>query len=296
MQRSVPIRKAKFKENANIFRCPICRTKMDVHNFKNMVCQTNHCFDIARTGYINLLTRPVKTEYDKDLFYSRNVINDSGFFDLMLEAVSNLILEHIEKFKIKDVKILDAGCGEGSHLGHIINSLNSKIDGNIQGIGVDISKEGILMASKAFFDILWCVGDLANLPFVEGQFDVILNILSPSNYREFGRVLKDNGVHIKVVPGSHYLIELRNIFYDKKDKQVYSNEKIIEHYKENFHILDRKDIHYIVKISKDNLRHLMRMTPLSWNVTDEKIEQALNRNIDSITVDYTIVVGNKGNC
>lgn len=258
-----------------------------------MICQNNHCFDIARTGYINLLTRPVKTEYDKELFSSRNIINDSGFFGPMLEIVRDLILEHIERFDAREVKILDAGCGEGSHLGRIINGLSDKIAGNIQGVGVDISKEGILMASKIFWDIIWCVGDIANLPFADGQFDVVLNILSPSNYGEFSRVLNDNGVLIKVIPGSNYLKELRNIFYDNKDKRVYSNEKIIEHFKENFRILDRKDIHYTVKISKDNLKHLMRMTPLSWNVTDDRIEQVLNRNINSITVDYTVVVGKR---
>lgn len=177
-----------------------------------------------------LLRKPVKTEYDEDLFRSRNIISGSGFFDPMLEVIDNLILENIKSSNAEDIKILDAGCGEGSHLGHIINGLYSKITGNIQGVGVDISKEGILMASKAFFDIIWCVGDLANLPFRDDQFDVILNILSPSNYREFGRVLKGRGILIKVVPGRDYLVELRNIFYDGESKRVYSNEKIIEHY------------------------------------------------------------------
>lgn len=295
MQRGVSIRKAKFKENADMFRCPICKAEVEVRNFNNMICENNHCFDIARTGYINLLRKPVKTEYDEDLFRSRNIISGSGFFDPMLEVINNLILENIESSNAEDIKILDAGCGEGSHLGHIINSLHSKIARNIQGVGVDISKEGILMASKAFFDIIWCVGDLANLPFRDDQFDVILNILSPSNYREFGRVLKGRGILIKVVPGRDYLVELRNIFYDGESKRVYSNEKIIEHYKQNFNILDKKDIRYTVTLDEDNLKHLMRMTPLSWNVTDEKIEQTLNRNIDNVTVDYTIVVGKKGN-
>lgn len=292
--KNVPIRKAKFEENANIFRCPKCKREVEVCNFKNIVCKNNHCFDIARTGYVNFLMRPVKSEYDKELFRSRNIINDSGFFDPMLEAINQLILKHI-KFNTETVKILDAGCGEGSHLGHIINGLSSKVDGNIQGVGIDISKDGILMASKSFFDIVWCVGDLTNLPFAGGQFDIILNILSPSNYEEFDRVLKDNGIFIKVIPGTNYLKELRNIFYDKTSKQFYSNEKVLEHYKEHFCILDKKDVYYTVKILQDNLKHLMRMTPLSWNVTDEKVEQAIHNNINNITVDYTIVVGKKKN-
>lgn len=85
-----------------------------------------------------LLRKPVKTEYDEDLFRSRNIISGSGFFDPMLEVIDNLILENIKSSNAEDIKILDAGCGEGSHLGHIINGLYSKITGNIQGVGVDI--------------------------------------------------------------------------------------------------------------------------------------------------------------
>lgn len=33
---------------------------------------------------------------------------------------------------------------------------------------------------------------------------------------------------IKVVPGKEYLSELRNVFYDKTNRQVYSNERVIK--------------------------------------------------------------------
>lgn len=291
--KNVSIRKAKFKQNVTLFRCPICKTKMDVCDYKDIICLNGHCFDIARTGYINFLLKPIKTEYDKELFRSRNIISTSGFFDPVLECVSDIILQHIENSNVKSIKILDAGCGEGSHLGKVINNLRDRTTADLQGTGIDISKEGILMASKGYFDIVWCVADLANLPFMDRQFDVILNVLSPSNYDEFDRVLKDDGILIKVVPGSNYLIELRNVFYDENDKQAYSNEKVIEHFNNNFKLLNKQDILYTKIMDKDTLAHLMRMTPLSWTATDEKINQALNADISSITVDFTIVAGKK---
>src|SRR5690606_1726201 len=144
----------------------------------------------------------------------------------------------------------------------------------LKGVGVDISKEGILLASKNYFDIIWCVADLANLPFMDSQFDVILNILSPANYEEFNRTLKDDGILIKVIPGNSYLKELRDIFYDGTEKEVYSNDEVIEHCSKNLKILDIREVSYDKKIGEEELVYLINMTPLSWTVTDAKIAQA----------------------
>jgi 23S rRNA (guanine745-N1)-methyltransferase len=189
--------------------------------------------------------------------------------------------------------ILDAGCGEGSHLGKIISELHNKDITKVLGAGIDISKEGIIMASKTYHDIVWCVADLANLPFMDKQFDVIINILSPSNYREFTRVLKDDGILIKVIPGSSYLKELRDIFYNESGKQEYSNHNVLELYRQNFSILDVRAVKYNKIVGKDELSHIIAMTPLSWAITHEKKEQALITGISRITGDFAIIKGTK---
>src|SRR5690606_17909713 len=170
--------------------------------------------------------KSIDTDYDREMFYSRNIVYKNGFFTPMLEDISGLIVEKLGS-GLDGANILDAGCGEGSHMGHIIDSLKSSTDSILKGVGVDISKEGIVLASKNYFDIIWCVADLANLPFMDSQFDVILNILSPANYEEFNRTLKDDGILIKVIPGNSYLKELRDIFYDGTEKEVYSNDEVI---------------------------------------------------------------------
>lgn len=288
------IRKSKFKENIYIFRCPICKAKIDIRDLKDMVCLNGHCFNIARKGYVNFLSRPVKTEYDEEMFHSRNTVCESGFFDPMLNCISDFIIGVSEKDNVKDIKILDAGCGQGFHLGQVVSRLYNRTDSNVLGAGIDISKEGILMASKSYFDIIWCVGDLARIPFRSRQFSIIFNILSPANYGEFGRVLKDDGILIKVVPGSNYLKELRDVFYDKLNKNIYSNKKVIRHYSKHFNILDVIQVSYNKKIGKKDFTHFIKMTPLSWSATDSKIEQALNMKINDITADFTVIIGNKG--
>ncbi len=286
-------RKAKFAENHQFFICPICKSGMNVYELKDIVCTQGHSFNIARKGYVNFLLKPVKTDYDDDMFHSRNLVYASGFFDPLLESISDSIAKRIGERDLNKVSILDAGCGDGSHIGHITGNLADKANKDIKGFGVDISKEGILLASKNYYDILWCVADLANLPFLSGGFDAILNILSPANYHEFHRVLKDDGILIKVVPGSSYLKELRNIFYEGTDKVDYSNQEIIEHYSNKFKILDIIQLKYDHKVDKEQLIHLIGMTPLSWGITHDKIKRVVDMNIDAVSVEFSIIIGEK---
>ena len=55
---------------------------------------------------------------------------------------------------------------------------------------MDIAKEGILTASNHHAQkALWIVADLAQLPFSDESCGTLINMLTPSNYKEFNRVL-----------------------------------------------------------------------------------------------------------
>ncbi|HHU63960.1 MAG TPA: methyltransferase domain-containing protein [Clostridiales bacterium] len=282
--------KIKIKENIDIFKCPVCGDGMYVDEFKSIICMKNHCFDISRRGYVNLLLKPPKHKYGKELFKSRSVICQMGFFDPLLESIVRLIYDNISD-DIDHVRILDAGCGEGYHLSQVIKKLQENQDTHFQGVGIDISKDAIQIASKNFKGIVWCVADIAKIPFMDKKFDIVLNILSPSNYSEFSRIIRSQGVLIKIVPNSGYLKELRDIFYRGTDKEIYSNEEVIEHFSKNFEVLDTKNVQYSVSLNREQLSHLIKMTPLSWGAAEEIIEKALDSNIDNITADFTVIVG-----
>ena len=280
-----------IKEKRDLFICPVCGGEITIQEAKSLVCLNRHTFDISKRGYINMLLRPVKTDYNKEMLESRNIICKSGFFDPMLSGVSELILEKVKENNLLETTILDAGCGEGSHLSSILRNLKGKVNTNLLGIGIDISKEGINIASRDYTNIIWCVADLAKIPLKDKQFDIVLNILSPANYVEFTRILKDNGILIKVVPGNKYLTELRDLFFDENNKKTYSNDKVIQHFSDNYQIIDHKKILYNVRLPNENTKHLLKMTPLSWNVENERIEKVLNMGIKDITVDFEIIVG-----
>ena len=264
----------KLQQQINIFACPLCQQQMSISNEGKMSCPSNHSFDVAKQGYIYLLSRPVQSMYGKELFQSRHEVITEGLYDIMQQTIAQEIMT-------KQAVILDIGCGEGSHLHRICQQLEDAV-----GIGVDISKEGIIAAAKFYEEQIWCVGDLANSPYNEASFDVILNILSPANYEEFKRLLKPGGKVIKVVPQENYLKELRVQAFADSEKENYTNEQTVARFKASFHTVDVKRVTYTIPLKPELVHKLLKMTPMGWH-----IEQKENIELQQITIDLDILIG-----
>lgn len=273
-----------ISEHAQFFRCPICATAMSFENNGALICTNGHSYDLAKKGYIHMLSQSINTKYDKALFHSRQKIAESGFFTPLIEKIGSLISEGNSA---NIMSILDAGCGEGSHLSQI----QKYISNDTIGFGADISKEGIQLAAGNSTNSIWLVADLANCPLADRSFDYILNILSPSNYSEFDRLLTDKGLLIKVVPNSDYLCELRELFYE--DKEAFDNEKTMNRFQEKFELIKTEAIKYTVHLEQPLLNDLVKMTPLSWSASAEKIEKISGVANMNITIDLNILVGQK---
>lgn len=276
-----------------IFQCPICNSPMKVYGNISLICmKNNHTFDFTKHGYLNLITRPINVGYDKKLFNARRkLITESGFFDPLHDAITKIINDEQEITRNeKSYLILDAGCGEGTHLSTICDLISKCTTNSVTGIGIDISKEGIIAASKSYRNQIWSVSDLANTPFKGDQFDVILNILSPSNYSEFDRLLKRNGLVIKVVPKRDYLLELRQFFYSDLNTKPYSSEKV-DLFNKKYKSAKSLNLRYVKSLNKTAIQLLVQMTPLAWGCSIEQIHQFIESGITDITVDLEILIG-----
>jgi len=291
-----------FKQHVNIFACPLCSTPLQMVNQTSLVCAKGHCYDIARQGYVNWLSHAPKTKYDQSLFAARSSLHQHGFFAPLTECIVETIIEHMGSEASgtsgnseigRPIKIMDAGCGEGSHLVDVLSSMQNKTAHVLLGVGVDISKEGIRMAAKAADSAIWCTADLAKAPFADRQFNCILNILSPSSYGEFKRLLADEGMVIKVVPESGYLKELREALHGASEAHSYSNQATLELFESHFQLIDRQRVHYKLALAGPLLEHLLRMTPLAWHASAEEVRQVLRQERMDITVDLTVLVGKR---
>ncbi|NGQ93930.1 methyltransferase domain-containing protein [Brevibacillus sp. SYP-B805] len=272
------------------FTCPHCESSMKVVDWKSLICANKHTFDITKQGYLNMMIRPSHSHYNKELFEARHkTISESSLYAPMHKWIAKAIKQHVE-VSTDPVMVLDAGCGEGSHLQKILDDCMCP---TITGFGIDISKEGIAMAAKRYKNSLWMVGDLARTPFKDRSFQVILSILSPSNYTEFKRILIQDGLVIKVLPRPNYLKELREELFDTNSKKVYQNEKTVSLFKEHLQLLEAFQLRYTQNLSQSELPHIVQMTPLAWSADRERIKTYLKKDSAEITVDLEILVGMK---
>ncbi|MEK4626872.1 MAG: putative RNA methyltransferase [Solibacillus sp.] len=263
-----------LQQYIEIFACPICSEQMDISEEGKMSCSNGHSFDVSKQGYLYLLSRPVNSMYGKELFESRHAVINAGIYDELQNAIVNEVT-------VESPVLLDTGSGEGSHLHRICEQLPRSI-----GVGIDISKEGIIAAAKFYTEELWCVGDLANSPFNEGSFDVILNILSPANYDEFKRLLKPGGKVIKVVPQENYLKELRVQAFADSEKESYTNTQTVERFIESFDIVKVKRITYTMPLPSELVQKLLEMTPMGWHIDNKE-----NIHLQEITIDLDLLIG-----
>src|SRR5699024_6724680 len=133
----------------SMFQCPICHTSMTVKALKSLTCSNNHSFDLAKQGYLNLLTKQIPTHYTKKLLASRrHVITESDFFTSLHEKMIDVIREQTEAKE--NLRLIDMGSGEGSHLHRMSHDLQTHLNTTVTGVGIDIAKEGILEAAKTY--------------------------------------------------------------------------------------------------------------------------------------------------
>ncbi|MBF8807435.1 MAG: methyltransferase domain-containing protein [Enterococcus lacertideformus] len=269
-----------LRENKELFRCPLCHKPFDLTE-NGLLCHKNHRFDLSKKGTLYFLSHGIKTEYDQKMFALRRRMIQSGMYQPVIELLSKQVTQ--------DSEVLDVGCGEGSFLAELMQVQPLK-----KALGFDISKEGVYAATGHQIDAFWCVADLTNLPFENQKFTTILNIFSPSQYKEFQRVLVEEGEVLKIVPQQDYLKELRQAFYpNQPEKQQYSNERVVAKFSESLELMQRQRVTYEFKIPEKNRQDLLAMSPLEWQVSKEIKEHLYQNPLEKITIDVELLKGNK---
>ncbi|MFP4976024.1 putative RNA methyltransferase [Paenibacillus sp. CN-4] len=283
-----------LSKHAGRFACPVCGTEMAMNRegTAGLVCTAGHRFDMARQGYINLLAKGGTPSYDKQWFEARRIVSRSGFFAPLDKELAR-ILQEIPELLAEEGALLEAGCGEGSHLGAVHAML--AVDGQRQpaACGMDIAKEGVRLAAAAYPDIAWCVSDLAGCPFRDGQFAAILNLLSPANYTEFHRLLAPGGRLVKAVPGTEHLREWRELLYTGAERREYANDRTIRLFESRFRITDTRRVTYRFPVPVELAEPLLRMTPLSWGADETARRRAAESGIRSLTANFMLLIGER---
>ena len=266
--------------SATGFACPICQENLTLVE-TSLKCCNRHSFDLAKFGYVNLAPQIKQSaNYDKENFQNRQQILEAGFYQAILEAVSDLLAS-----SETSTTVLDIGCGEGFYSRKLQESHYDKTF-----YAFDISKDSVQIAAKSEpnWAVNWFVGDLARLPIKDASMDILLDIFSPANYGEFRRVLSKDGTLIKVIPTENHLKEIRQRVQDQLTNKDYSNQDIKNHFQEHFTILSSQTASLTKTITAEQLQALLSMTPLLFHIDQTKIDWS---QLTEITIEAEILVG-----
>lgn len=238
--------------------CPVCGQPL-AREDNCLRCENRHSFDIARQGYVNLLTvdrKHAKHPGDtKEMVAARKAFLDGGFYRPIAEKVIELTAP------LSPAAVLDAGCGEGYYLTQLQQSLPET-----EFAGLDISKDAVRFAAVRNKNALWLTGTAAALPFPEETFDGVLSMFALTVEEEFSRVLKDGGWYLQVIAGSEHLMGLKNIIYP----EILRKDKVLHPELTGFCLERSETLEFSFTVdSNAQVRNLLSMTPHFWRISKD---------------------------
>jgi 23S rRNA (guanine745-N1)-methyltransferase len=195
---------------------------------RRLVCPRGHSFDVARSGYINLLQpqerRSKKPGDTAEAVAARRRLHDRGVTEPLLNGIAEMMAA-----SPTDI-VLDAGCGDGFYLGTLARQTC------FAAHGVDISIPAVDAAARRYPGCKWIVANADRfVPYADHSFSMVMSITARMNAGEFRRVLRDDGRLLVALPAPEDLIELRGAGRDRVDRTI-------DTFAEGFTLGDRRHV------------------------------------------------------
>ena len=232
-------------------------------------CSEGHQYDLARSGYVNLLLANGKHSLqpgdDKRMVRARRLFLEKGYYEPFRKAVCQKALECLP---MERPVVLDAGCGEGYYTGGLAQALTERGKAPMAA-GVDISKIAADQAAKAHNGIQFAVGSVFHLPVLEASCDLAMNLFAPLCAGEILRVLKPGGVFLLGVPDRKHLWQLKQAVY----REPYENE-LKEPELPGFSLLEDYPVKdWLLLDNNEDIQNLFQMTPYYYKTSRQDQER-----------------------
>lgn len=249
--------------------CPICSSTLTREEGR-FACPENHSFDIARQGYVNLLTvqqrhsaHPGDT---KEQVLCRREFLEGGFYAPIVDA----LIAAAKKFGASG-PVLDVGCGEGYYSTRLSEAMGAELT------GLDISKDAVRYASGKYKDAQWLCATAARIPVPDGSAGLLTSLFAITLPEEFHRVLVENGLFFQVLAAQDHLLGLKKIIYDA----LIFREKDTVPELPGFALLESIPIRFSFTVKGQQVRNLFAMTPHLFRVGKAGAERL--RNTETLT-------------
>ncbi|MFJ4242894.1 putative RNA methyltransferase [Streptomyces iakyrus] len=253
----------------SVLTCPQCPAGLE-HTRGALRCANRHTFDIARHGYVSLLTghRRAPSADSPDMVRCRASFLGAGHYDPLARTLARLAGE----LAPPDATVLDAGTGSGHYLAAVLDSLPGAL-----GLGLDSSVPALRAAARAHARAEAACWDVWQpWPVRTGCADLVLNVFAPRNGPEFARVLGADGALLVVTPTARHLRELRGrvglLAVDPRKE-----ERLRRALDARFRLDRTEPLEYAMRLTAEDIARLVGMSPTARHLTPAELRDRTGR-------------------
>ncbi len=255
--------------------CPYCEAAL-TREGTALRCRRGHAFNIARSGYADLLPARRRGAVPGDtraMLLARRRFLDRGHYRPVAAALVAAVARHltITPMSMRGGAhcIADAGCGEGYYLAHVREALQAGTAvGPLAFVGSDVSREAAALAARRSPAINVIAADSwGRLPYRTASLTALLNLFAPRGSAEFARVVAPGGLLAIVIPTADHLRELRAAL-PLLGIQAGKRAAILVQFAGAFALAEVVSLAFTLDLSSDDAADLLRMTPNAHHLTD----------------------------
>ena len=229
--------------------CPVCGAQLNQEE-RTFLCPSRHSFDMARQGYVNLLTVQQKHSLapgdTREQVLSRRAFLEADFY----APIAKTLIDTAKKYGVTG-EILDIGCGEGYYSARLADALGLPLT------GLDISKEAVRCAAAKYKNARWLCATAAHIPVPDASAGLLTSLFALTLPEEFHRVLAEDGLYFQVLAAEDHLLGLKSIIYD----ELHHKEKDTVPELPGFERLESIPIRFDFTVEGEQIRNLFSMTP-----------------------------------
>ncbi|MFG2927629.1 putative RNA methyltransferase [Streptomyces achromogenes] len=243
----------------DVLRCPVCRARLRPGH-GSLRCPAGHTFDIARQGYVSLLTGIRATSGDDAaMVQARTRFLSTGGYAPISETLTRLAADALPARGT----VVDIGCGTGYYLAGVLDRLPGA-----RGLGLDTSVRALRSAARSHPRAAAASWDVFRpFPLGDSTVDVLLNVFAPRNPSEFHRVLRPTGRLIVVRPTERHLAELRGRIPAMVTIDPDKEQRLRQALDPCFEATGTRHVAYTAPLTRQDAIDLVGMTPSARHLT-----------------------------
>lgn len=303
--------------------CPICFSAF-TKSGNSLICSNRHCYDIAKSGYVNLLPPSAGGHGDDGaMVRARRAFLEKGYYSALKDALCSVVLEAAGRVGTTSENTAQKStAAEGALSGNTaVKSMKAenafpgeKFSGEISGsggflldcgcgegyyteamalalpemrvCGIDVSAKAAQAAAKRRSIFSIAAASANHIPCTPGFFDILVTVFAPFSSEQFKRALKPGGYFINVIPDEYHLWELKQVLYSSP----YANE-VSSYDIEGFDFIKGLSVKGRADLScGEDISALFCMTPYCHRTEKDAVQRLFSLERLSVRTEFRILV------